>query len=120
MSYCRWSSDSYRCDLYCYEACEEWVTHVASRRREMPDDLRDPPLDMLISDPAKWAVEYNIFMDEMDKCQWAEIGLPHDGETFYDSTLEEFRARVAGLIELGYNIPDGVLPAIDEEISEAG
>ena len=38
MSYCRWSSDDFRCDLYIYESAAGFVIHVAANRVEW-----DPP-----------------------------------------------------------------------------
>lgn len=32
MSYCRWSSDNWKCDLYCYEDANGYITHVADNR----------------------------------------------------------------------------------------
>lgn len=37
MSYCRWSSMNWRCDVYTYEdVMGGWTTHVAGRRRVIP------------------------------------------------------------------------------------
>src|SRR5687767_6611694 len=34
MSYCRWSTDDFQCDLYCYEDVSGgFTTHVAGRRK---------------------------------------------------------------------------------------
>jgi DNA repair photolyase len=35
MSYCRWSSDYFNCDLYCYESNSGYETHVAAYRRRL-------------------------------------------------------------------------------------
>ena len=43
MSYCRWSSDHFECDVYVYEDCSGgWTTHVAGRRRKnkLPDEIK--------------------------------------------------------------------------------
>ena len=42
MSYCRWSCDSFRCDIYAYEAHGGWTIHVAVRKREIPAGMNDP------------------------------------------------------------------------------
>ena len=119
MSYCRWSSDSFRCDLYCYEDCRGgWTTHVAGRKRIMPDDFQEPPFSLIQTDSAEWVRQHKAFMDGIDKFPFKDIGLPHAGETFNDPTIEEFRDRVAGLITLGYNVPDCVIAEIDEEIAD--
>jgi len=47
------------------------------------------------------------------------IGLPFDGQTFNDPTLETFRERLILLRSVGYRFPDEVIEAVDEEIAEA-
>ena len=39
MSYCRWSTDDFACDLYCYESAAEYVTHVKSGATFIDGDL---------------------------------------------------------------------------------
>lgn len=49
MSYCRWSSMNWRCDVYVYEDVGGgWTTHVAGRRRLLPaiPDLLGSKLSM--------------------------------------------------------------------------
>jgi hypothetical protein len=58
MSYCRWSSDHFECDVYVYEDCSGgWTTHVAGRRRKnkLPDEIKAMYVDM--SDP-EWPAKY--------------------------------------------------------------
>jgi hypothetical protein len=103
MSYCRWSSDNFDCDLYCYESSEGFVTHVAG---------------------ARWRTWYRLFFWITDKRykhpdftwranrfhlwflpHWLthkEIGLPEDGKTYTDGTPEEFYETVECLLNLGY------------------
>ena len=45
------------------------------------------------------------------------IGLPFDGETFNDTTLYGFLARLITLRDTGYRFPDDVLERIDREIA---
>lgn len=43
MSYCRWSTDDFLCDLYIYEHYEGfWAIHVASIRRVYHKPLPPP------------------------------------------------------------------------------
>lgn len=42
MSYCRWSSDDYQCDIYAYEAEDGFVVHVASSRKRFIEPLPEP------------------------------------------------------------------------------
>ncbi len=117
MSYCRWSSDNWRCDLYCYEDVSGgWTTHVAGRRRvgEIPAvDWR-----FLGTDHAEFTRQYDAQNAALDSTELVDIGLPYDGDTFHDYSLEDFRERVVMLREAGYSCPDYVLEDIDEEIRE--
>ena len=91
MSYCRWSSDNWRCDLYCYEG-DVFITHVAGRRRmgHIPDDRWSDFIQGKIT-----AEEYTKLHAEQMKavtaCELEDIELPHAGETFEDSDLESFK-----------------------------
>lgn len=52
MSYCRWSSMNWMCDVYVYEDVDGgWATHVAGRRRAIPPipDLLAGPLSMALA-----------------------------------------------------------------------
>jgi len=120
MSYCRWSSDNWKCDVYCYEDVSGgWTTHVAAQKRvgEIPrysfakDDSKEE-LDRFMR-------EYKAHNEAVDKSTLEPIGLPYDGETFNDPTLEEFKERLIMLKKAGYNVPAWVFETIDEELSES-
>lgn len=121
MSYCRWSSDNFACDLYCYESADGFVTHVAGNRI-----IGDIPKISLFptdgEDTKAWAAKFTEEMKAqhafLDTCEREPIGLPFDGQTFTDPTLAEFRARLIGLREAGYHFPDYVIEAVDEEIAQ--
>lgn len=50
MSYCRWSSDNGRCDVYVYEDVSGgWTTHVAKYRKMFP-----PVPDIMFCRISKW------------------------------------------------------------------
>jgi hypothetical protein len=75
MSYCRWSSDHFECDVYVYaDVSGGWTTHVAGRRRKhrVPDDIK-------AAFPAHgephWVERYMAAEDAVDA--W-EATLPHD------------------------------------------
>ena len=118
MSYCRWSTDNFNCDLYCYEDCSGgYTTHVAGNRQRIWVKLLS-----WLTDKRCDIGPYKIRMSRFDL--W---GLPHRlthkkirllevGETFNDATLESFYERIKSLIELGYKVPDYVLKTIEDEI----
>jgi len=112
MSYCRWSSDNWKCDLYCYEYCEGgWTTHVAGTRivGDVPEVRWDGP---------NWMDTHKAVGEFLKSAEYRNIGLPYDGKTFNDPTLETFRDRLLYLRGVGYNFPDYVLENIKEEIAE--
>jgi hypothetical protein len=46
LSYCRWSSDNFRCELYCYQdTCGGWTTHVAAGLSHDSQKFSDPTLE---------------------------------------------------------------------------
>lgn len=62
MSYCRWSSMNWMCDVYVYEDVSGgWTTHVAGRRRAIPPipDLMGGRLSMALHrwSKAEWDKE---------------------------------------------------------------
>ena len=112
MSYCRWSSDNFRCDLYCYADCGGgYTTWVANNR--VVGDIPIVLNDIMSND---WLDKHNKQMEFLDNAEREEIGLPHDGESFNDPTLEAFLERLLYLREVGYNFPDYVLGRIMDEI----
>lgn len=115
MSYCRFSSDNWRCDLYCYEDVGGgWTTHVASNRYagdipEVPELPRDGPAD-------EWIAAHRAQSDWIRTADRAPIDLPYAGARFNDPDLESFLARVRMLRDAGLNVPTWVDDAILEEL----
>jgi hypothetical protein len=124
MSYCRWSSNNWDCDLYCYEHVDGgFTTHVAGNRvvGDVPKDMDFPPAGTSKDEVAKWAeeavVSHRAQMAFLETAERKDIGLPHDGETFSDPDLESFLARVTSLRDMGYHVPDFVIESIKDEIA---
>lgn len=117
MSYCRFSSDNFRCDLYCYESCYGgYVTHVAGRKPV--DDVPVVPAFGSVPDD-QWLCAHRMQMAFLETCECAPLGLPHDGETFHDEDLPSFLARLENLKSLGYRVPDFVFELVREEMTDA-
>lgn len=128
MSYCRWSSDDFRCDLYCYEHCDGgFITHVATRRREWSPWLSPysiPALKSLSTDRGsevnkRWKEVYEVYHRALGDVELHPIGLPYDGKFFNDDTLEDMRDRILFLREIGYRVPQDVIDRINEEVDDA-
>lgn len=116
MSYCRFSSDNFACDLYCYEDCHGgFTTHVAGNRAV--GDIPKVP-DVLEVDFETWVAATRKQHDFLMNCQRVPIGLPHDGACFNDPDLPSFRERIVALLDLGYRGTPWLLESIDEEIKD--
>src|SRR5574337_47846 len=114
MSFCRWSSDGFQCDLYCYESQDGFVTHVAaSRHTKRVSDYDFSSAEAILESAKKREME----LDDPEN-KLLPIGLPHDGETFIDNSLKDMLERVLWLKSLGYIVPDLVINAVMEEINE--
>lgn len=120
MSYCRWSTDDFQCDIYLYEDCSGgWTTCVASNRpvygKPLPPQPEDP------KDGMAWYHRHEAVMAMLDDPSTVRvpIGLEHDGQSFNSETLEELKALLLDLRAMGYRFPDYVLEDIDAEMAEA-
>lgn len=116
MSYCRWSSNNWDCDLYCYQGADNiYITHVATNR--IVGDV--PKVPILLTIPTdKWVELHRKQMDFLETAKRKNIGLPYDGETFEDKDLQSFLNTVEHLKETGYHVPDFVMETIKEEIKD--
>lgn len=123
MSYCRFSTDDYQCDVYVYEDVSGgWTTHVASNRVTPPGETRPPPIG------AWWDRGEAGVADFMDRDKlvtaWLEtgerrpIGLPHDGGSFNDQDPGACADRLESLRAIGYNVPQSAIDALREEASD--
>lgn len=113
MSYCRWSSDDFGCDVYVYEDCGGgWTTHVARMRvvGEVPKigQLGDVPV-------AEFMTAHKAQMAFLETAERAPIGLVCDGESFNDDTPGACAERLDMLLGLGYHVPQYAIDALREE-----
>lgn len=122
MSYCRWSSMDFKCDLYCYEHVDgTWTTHVASNKVVTPI-FPDAPWALLTKGGVVGRYVYlwwhRLHMWTVGIGIRRPLGLAHDGETFKDGSLEDFKSTLLMLRHKGYRFPDYVLEIVDDEISD--
>lgn len=119
MSYCRWSSDNFKCDVYAYESDFGYEIHIASNRIVgIPPETN---YDLLKSGSE---IDLQLFVDQEKKrsewlknCEREEINLPLVGESFTMPDLESFLFKMIEIKEIGYHIPDWVFNEIKEEIN---
>lgn len=114
MSYCRWSDDDYKCDVYVYQSasCGGYVTHVAGSRYVFKAEL---PAPVKFSDIDAWIARHKAISDMVDDADMEPIGLPHDGEDFTDTYPEDCANRLERLRALGYNVPQYAIDSLREE-----
>lgn len=115
MAYCRFSTDDFKCDIYCYEDVSGgYTTHVAGMRYVHKDPLPSPVV--LNSDNVgEWFDRYKKVQQMIGMADHVEIGLPYDGETFNDPDVESFIERIRMLKKAGYNVPDDIEDRIRED-----
>jgi len=109
MSYCRWSTNSYRSDVFCYRSDLGFETHVAVLRRVLPDGVHAPDKSLLQRDAHRYDEELLAFAASVDLAPRVPIGLDHDGAVFIDSSEDAMFERIAHLADVGYRVPADVL-----------
>ena len=106
MSYCRFSSDNFQCDVYCYAADNGYVIDVAVNRQ------RDPSVaDRFIKSIG------TLTEAELDAilAKLVPIGLPNDGQRIVCATPGEAATALVGLQKVGYRVPQRAIDALREE-----
>lgn len=119
MSYCRWSSDDFQCDVYVYESCHGgFDTRIAGNKVIFDGPLPEPV--EIKSENMDAFFERKKIVDKMlDRAKREKIGLEYDGETFNDPTASECADRLESLKAMGYNVPQYAIDALREEAKEA-
>lgn len=128
MSYCRFSSDIYRSDVYVYESNSGWEVYVASRKLavEVPDKLDAMPC----STPQEWVAvslaahawrrsledESGDIPDRL----WVSLGELGEeaGQSYVTDSPGECAELLRQLQAKGFRIPDGVIDVLEEEERE--
>lgn len=113
MSYCRWSSDNWKSDVYVYEAKEGFIIHVAGARYvgNIP-----PLLGWNDATQDEYFARYKEQMDFVKQAVTVDIGGEFDGVDFTLATLEELRDKLREIAAAGYHVPEYVFETITEEI----
>lgn len=117
MSYCRWSTNDFRCDIYCYESCNGgWDIHVARLRHRLNRLPSPVPFDP--DNFTAWFERHKKVMEMVHRARHYPIGLPHDGESYNEPTAADAANRLIQLKRVGYNVPQFAIDALLEEASE--
>lgn len=111
MSYCRFSSDDWRCDVYVYCSAHGYVIHVAGRRHVFKEPLPEPV--SLGND--KWLDRHQKVSEMLKEAELVDIGLPNDGESYTNETAGECADKLLELREVGYIVPQYAIDGLREE-----
>lgn len=126
MSYCRWSTNDYQCDVYVYEdASGGWTTHVARRRwtytTPLPEPVSIPRHASPDEDWRVWAVRDSVVTRMHGKPAhgyWTDLPESVAGRTFSHDTPGECADNLEALRDAGLNVPQDAIDTLREEDNE--
>lgn len=142
MSYCRFSCMNFMCDVYVYEDCYGgWTTHVAGSRCIIPPIPKVPwswmprlghydnathrviyPNRFIAAVAWVWlrilVASDRLHMWSLGLIPRRRIGLPCDGARFNDEAPADCAARLEELRDMGYNVPQYAINALQEEAKQ--
>lgn len=111
MSYCRFSCENFKSDVYVYAHVHGgFAIHVADMRFK---DGKPRTIDWS-ADPRSEAFKSNMRAYDASR---APIGLPYDGQIFRDATAADCRARLMDLRQTGYYVPEAAIKRLDVVIT---
>lgn len=120
MSYCRFSSSNWGCDVYVYECVTgNFVVHVAQNRKSVPP-IPQLPLRLIGRYPRLWRLLNRLHYWSLDAIPMRRIELPHAGETFECDTASSCASLLRSLKSIGYRVPDYAIAALYEEAAAEG
>lgn len=113
MSYCRFSSNDYACDVYVYaDSVGGYMTHVAASRYRFDEPL---PPRVPFEHEVEWVARMVLVQKRAETAPRDPIKLPHAGATFTDPTPAALLTRLEELAALGYRIPSYVFDELRAE-----
>jgi len=116
MSYCRFSSNDFRCDFYAYGSTNGYDLHIACQRVIWEPPPSPYAMEFLDLPHDEWSKIYKTYFDAFDAAPHEDIELDGAGDYVIYNTLQEMRDGIAEYIERGFQAPDWLLPMLDEEI----
>ncbi len=111
MSYCRWSSDGFNCDVYVYESATCFVCHVAGNRIKG----KAPKYWWKDITEAEFIKAYAEYSDFMEKVERVPIDHPMAGETIETDEPGEMATQLGKLLTEGLHVPLYAIAALVEE-----
>jgi hypothetical protein len=115
VSYCRWSTDDFQCDLYVFDHCYGGTAvYVARRKRRFKAPLPPPITGKWWEDDKRskafWG-RHNQVMEMLDDkyegefWDWEKLPEPHAGATYIVETHADAIELIGKLRAAGFNAP---------------
>lgn len=130
MSYCRWSSDDWQCDVYVWADVDGgYRTEVAGRRHTWDVELPSP-VSLSVGEAGSdersaWAnawVERSVaiqrLMDDESNWHWTDLPVPEGGTSYWHDTAAECADNLERLREAGFNVPQSAIDSLRQEVDE--
>ncbi len=113
MSYCRFSSDNWKSDVYVYENRDDrFVICVADNR--VVGDVPPAPSGLPPEEHQLALQEQQAFLDTAKR---EPINGFYDGEIFAFDTAEDAAFRLEEIRAMGYHVPQYAIDALREELA---
>lgn len=117
MAYCRFSDDSFRSDIYCYESEEGFVVNVADTRYFFSEPVPDLPEDFWNLSPEEINRHFVLMREIIERSKKEPILLPDAGATF---VFDDHQSAIDKLVKLrnsGFRVPKIAIVRLLVEIS---
>jgi hypothetical protein len=121
MSYCRWSSDDYQCDVYVWADVDGgWRTWVADRRwifNELPEPV-ELPRNFTDEQFFAWQrrnQEVTRMRGNPEHGHWRDLPETESGHSYRHDTPGECADNLERLRQAGLNVPQYAIDALREE-----
>ena len=121
MSYCRWSSDDWKSDLYVYaDVAGGYTAHVAGRRRDFtpPEPEAELWADLGKVSTEEWNARNRAYNEALKESLWIALPEPSTGSLFNVDTPGEMAAKLKTLRNEGFYIPDYAIEDLEAEQAE--
>jgi len=119
MSYCRWSSMDWECDLYIYDAGEFISVNVAGRRRKFDETWPRMKTNATIDEQfAIWQAQHDWLKAHEDEKEWIDLNTvtpEFAGEGYDIADPDEVADLLVRMRDAGLRFPDGLIEEFREQ-----
>ena len=113
MSYCRFSTDDFRSDVYVYDG-GNIILMIASNKYEYGNIKLPDPIN-LSDNPTAWFERYQTVRKILDTLPRVPLDHPDAGKTFEYDSPGACADKLISLAAEGVYVPDNVIEALREE-----